>query len=269
MIPSLNLVASVWLKTLRVGLPTIVEAARGTLSPQVCNERIDSWSRGLLNYAGIRLEVIGHEHIRVGKGYIVMSNHQSSYDIPVLFQALRIPLRMVAKKEIFQIPFVGRAMRAAGFIEVDRANRLRAIRALITARRRLDASMSVWIAPEGGRSRTGQLGAFERGGFLMAMSTGMPILPVTIDGTRHTLPAGRLTLRWGNTVRVTISAPIDPADYTRQGIDRLMGITRDAIGRHLSAPPNQTGLQIKSPGEQNDQGSRDLAPHFHSGTQQR
>jgi 1-acyl-sn-glycerol-3-phosphate acyltransferase len=269
MMSSLNLVASVWLKTLRFSVPTIVEAARGTLSRQVCNERLDSWSRCLVNYAGIRLEVIGREHIRAGTGYIVMSNHQSSFDIPVLFQALQIPLRMVAKKEIFQIPFVGRAMRAAGFIEVDRENRRRAIRALITARQRLDASMSVWIAPEGGRSRTGQLGEFERGGFLMAVSTGMPILPVTIDGTRHTLPAGRLTLHRGNTVRVTISAPIDPADFAPKGIDRLISITRDVIARHLSEPPNQTGLQTKSLDEEKDQGSRDLALRFHSGTQSR
>lgn len=246
MTASVGFVASVWLETLRVSLPTIIQATRGTVSPEVCNERLDAWSRRLLNHAGVRLEINGREHVIPGKGYIVISNHQSSYDIPVLFQALQIPLRMVAKKEIFQIPFAGRAMRAAGFIEVDRENRRRAIRALVAARKSLGASMSVWIAPEGTRSRTGHLGAFERGGFLMAMSGGMQILPVTIDGTRHTLPAGRLTVHRGNTVRVTISAPIDPADYAAEGIDRLMAVTRDTIARHLSAPENSTRSEINS-----------------------
>jgi len=267
MMPSLGFVASVWLETLRISLPTIVDAARGTVSPEVCNERLEAWSRRLLKHAEVRLEVNGREHVTLGTGYIVMSNHQSSYDIPVLFQALQVPLRMVAKKEIFRIPFAGRAMHAAGFVEVDRENRRRAISALLTARRHLDASMSVWIAPEGTRSRSGHLGPFERGGFLLATSSGTPILPVTIDGTRHTLPAARLTVRRGNTVRVTISAPINPADYAPDGIDRLMAVTWDAIAQNLPAPGNSTRMESKSLDKKNDQGSRDLALHSRSGRQ--
>ena len=82
----------------------------------------------------------------------------------------------------------------------------------------------------------------------------MPILPVTIDGTRHTLPAARLTIRRGNTVRVTISAPINPAGYAREGLDRLMAVTRDVIARHLSVPGNGSGTEMKSPDDENNQG---------------
>ena len=103
MMPSLGFVASVCLETLRISLPTIIEAARGTVSSEVCTARLDAWSRRLLKHADLHLVVNGREHVTLGKAYIVMSNHQSSYDIPVLFQALQMPLRMVAKKEIFQL----------------------------------------------------------------------------------------------------------------------------------------------------------------------
>jgi len=238
MAPSLKIIALAAFETLRVSLPTIVDAARGAVSAEVCNERLDSWSRQLLNEASIYLDVQGREHLMPGQGYIVMSNHQSSYDIPVLFQALRIPMRMAAKKEIFRIPLMGRAMRAAGFVEVDRQNRLGAIETLVKMHERLHKSMSVWIAPEGKRSRTGCLGPFKRGGFRLAMLSGMQILPVTIDGTRRTLPAGRLTVCRGNTARVTISAPIDPASYGPERINHLIADVRDAIELHLPALPS-------------------------------
>ncbi len=235
MVPSLDIMAHLAVETLRVSVPTIIDAALGMVSSQVCDERLDSWSRRLLQDAGIHLEVNGREHIVPGEGYIVMSNHQSHYDIPVLFQALRVPMRMVAKKEIFRIPFMAGAMRAAGFVELDRQNDRRAFGTLITAHERLSESMSIWIAPEGTRSRTGRLGPFKRGGFRMAMHSGMRILPVTIDGTRRTLPAGRLTVRRGNMARVTISAPVDPVSYGFKKMNELVAAVRNAIAQHLSA----------------------------------
>ena len=238
MAPSLDIMALAVVETLRISLPTIVEAARGTVSSEVCDQRLDSWSRRLLDKAGIRLDVYGREHVRQGQGYIVMSNHQSAYDIPVLYQALRIPMRMAAKKEIFRIPLMGSAMRAAGFVEVDRQNRRGAIATLVTAHKQLHKSMSIWIAPEGTRSKTGCLGPFKKGGFRMAILSNMQILPVTIDGTRRTLPAGRLTVHRGNTARVTISPSVDPASYGPEGINDLIAAVRDAIERYLPSPSN-------------------------------
>jgi len=249
MAPSLGILALAAVETLRISLPTIVDAARGTVSVDVCSERLDCWSRRLLNEAGIHLDVKGHEHVTDSKGYIVMSNHQSSYDIPVLFQALRIPFRMVAKKELFRIPFMGSAMRAAGFIELDRHNGRSAMKTLVTLPERLHESMSIWIAPEGTRSKTGHLGPFKTGGFRMAILSGMQILPVTIDGTRQTLPAGGLTVYRGNTARVTISAPIDPASYGLERINHLIADVRDAIELHLPALPSLATSKMKSSGE--------------------
>src|SRR4051812_6473951 len=117
---SFAIMARVAVETLRISLPTILEAACGRVSPRVCDERLDAWSRCLLRDADVRLQVNGREHLDRHESYVVMSNHQSHYDIPVLYQALKIPLRMVAKKEIFQIPFMAGAMRAAGFVELDR-----------------------------------------------------------------------------------------------------------------------------------------------------
>jgi 1-acyl-sn-glycerol-3-phosphate acyltransferase len=233
MVPSLDIMAHLAVETLRISVPTIIDAALGTVSYQVCDERLNS-SRRLLRDAGIQLEVNGGELMVPGEGYIVISNHQSHYDIPVLFQALQVFMRMVAKKKIFRIPFMAGAMRAAGFVELDRQHQRNALGALVTAQERLPESMNIWIAPEGTRSRTGP-GSFKRGGFRMALHGGKRILPVTIDGTRQTLPAGRLTVRRGNMARVTISAPVDPVSYGFKKMDELVAVVRNAIAQHLSA----------------------------------
>jgi len=235
MLPSFDVLAQAAAVTLRISLPTILEAARGTLTREACDVRLDSWSAELLTQAGIDLDVKGREHISPGEPYLVMSNHQSHYDIPVLFQALRIPLRMVAKKEIFRIPFMAGAMRAAGFIEIDRQNRSSAIKSLRAGRERLGDVVSLWIAPEGTRSRTGHLGPFKKGGFHLALDAGLQILPVAIDGTRFALPAGGLSVRRGATAHVTVAQPIDPRSYGVERIGELVTAVRQAIAAGL--PP--------------------------------
>lgn len=233
MVPSLDVLAKVALETLRISLPTIVEAARGTLTREVCDERLNSWGRRLVRQAGIRLDVKGREHIVPGEAYVVMSNHQSHYDIPVLFEALDLPLRMVAKTEIFRIPFMAGAMRAAGFVEVDRKNRASAIQTLATAHERLAGPVSIWIAPEGTRSKTGRMGPFKKGGFHLARRSGMRILPVSIHGTRDALPAGGITVTRGAQVHVTIGEPLDPAAFDQAHLTDLVTAVRRAIARGL------------------------------------
>jgi len=234
MVPYLDIMAHAAIETIRISVPTIIEAALGEVSSKNCDERLDSWSRSLLQEAAIHLDVKGREHIVLGEAYMVMSNHQSHYDIPVLFQALRIPMRMVAKKEVFRIPIMAGAMRAAGFVEIDRQNQQSALNTLLSACNRLSESTSVWIAPEGTRTRTGHLGPFKPGGFRMAIHSLARILPVTIDGTMRTLPAGGLKVRRGNMVTVTIGAPIDPASYGLERVRELIGCVRETIGRHLT-----------------------------------
>src|ERR1019366_817617 len=141
----------------------------------------------------------------------------SFYDVPVLYYVLGGNLRMVAKKELFDVPIFGRAMREAGFIEVDRSNRERAVQSLALAKEQLVAGTSVWIAPEGTRSDTGELGPFKKGGFHLAFETGLPILPVALKGTRDVLRARGLLSEAGHDVKVTILPRIDTAPFLAKG----------------------------------------------------
>ena len=214
-------------------MPTIVEALRGTLTPEACDARLDWWSKRLLSKARISLVVSGQEHAARGSTFVVMSNHQSHYDIPVLYQSLPLRLRMVAKSELFRIPIWAQAMRAAGFVELSRAARERAIQSLDRAREALTGGTSIWIAPEGTRSKDGALGPFKLGGFHLAVGAGARILPVTVSGTRQTLPAksGRVTS--GVQVQVTVHAPVDPKLFGSEVCEPLVEAVRSKIASAL------------------------------------
>ena len=138
-----------------------------------------------------------------------MSNHQSHLDIPVLYATLPSPtIRMLGKKELFRIPIWGRGLRAAEFIEVDRSNHARAIKSIEYAARLVRDGVSIYLAPEGTRSRDGSIGALKKGGFHLALATGAPIVPVAIRGTIDILPRGSRVMKTGQRVDVTIGAPI-------------------------------------------------------------
>ena len=220
-------------ETLAISWPTVVDAARGEITVLRCNERLASWSDAVVRNARMRVDVRGREHLDASRTYVVMSNHQSHYDIPVLFHVLGSNLRMVAKAELFAIPLWGRAMHSAGFISVDRSNRERAIASLAIAKETLAQGINVFIAPEGTRSRTGDLLPFKKGGFNLALEVGLPILPVALRGTRDALPAEGLRSRADAEVRATILPPIDTAAYAampgKVGRDRLMDDVRAAI----------------------------------------
>lgn len=234
-------------ETLRISLPTVWQGALGRLDVETCDRRLERWSRRLLERANIELAVQGVEHASGSPAFLVMSNHQSHFDIPVLYQSLPFAMRMVVKKELFRIPIWASAMRAAGFIEVDRKQGRRAYGQLALAGQRLLSSgMSLWIAPEGTRSIDGRLLPFKRGGFRLALATGLPILPVTIDGTCQIHRKGTWSIRCGCRVRVTVHPPIEtagrlPAELAGGGpepnsiVDELMARTRGAIEKALEA----------------------------------
>jgi 1-acyl-sn-glycerol-3-phosphate acyltransferase len=230
---SLALAVRAMVETLAISAPTVVEAMTGRLSREVCDTRLDRWARRLLEQADVGLDVHGRERIPVDETFVVMSNHRSHYDIPVLFAAFPARLRMVAKSELFRVPIWGRAMRVAGFIELDRNNRERAIESLKAARIALDSGVNVWIAPEGTRSRTGELGAFKRGGFMLALDTARRILPVAIDGTQQILPAEGARVQRGARVSVRFGEPIDAASFGNERRDALVEHVRTAIAGML------------------------------------
>jgi 1-acyl-sn-glycerol-3-phosphate acyltransferase len=222
--------------TLRICVPTLVESAFGTLTEATCDARLASWSDALLAYAEVKLEVEGREHVPLDEALVVMSNHQSHYDIPVLFQALRpMRLRMVAKKELFRIPIWAAAMRVAGFVELSRGDRSAAIESLSGARASIQRGTSIWLAPEGTRSPTGKLGSFKKGGFHLASEAGARVLPVTVDGTRHVLPAKGARVANGQRVRVVVHAPVTIGAFEEHQRDALMARVRDAIASGLPA----------------------------------
>jgi 1-acyl-sn-glycerol-3-phosphate acyltransferase len=178
--------------------------------------------------AQVQLDIRGREHIPVGQAVVLMSDHQSHLDIPILFVSFGGRLRMVAKRELFRIPLFGPAMRRAGIVEVDRSgDRDRARAAMSNAAEAMAAGTSIWIAPEGTRSADGRLGTFKKGGFLLAKQARAPILPVAIDGSRHILPKHARSMQAGVPVKVTFGVPIAPEGP----VDALMA----AVRAHLEA----------------------------------
>jgi 1-acyl-sn-glycerol-3-phosphate acyltransferase len=234
-------------ETLAISAPTVVDSMRGVMTIERGNQRLSRWSRRLLEQAGVDWTSSGQEHLRAGQPYVLMSNHQSHYDIPLMFQTFPGTLRMVAKTELFKVPIWGHAMEASGFIEVDRGNRERAIQHLRKAHERLASGISVWIAPEGTRSRTGELQPFKKGGFVLAMETQTPVVPVGIIGSRNILPARGAVVRTGARVHVTYGAPINAPGMeagsearaafiaeVRARIEQAMDESRSALARRAS-----------------------------------
>ncbi len=175
------------------------------------------WGRMLAAMApGCSVEVIGREHLPAEKPVILMANHQSYVDIPVLYW-LRWPFRWMADAGLFRIPFFGWAMGMAGYIPVHRGNAKAAVRFLERAKETLAQGTPIFIFPEGTRSHTGVLGRFQTGGFRLSIMTGAPIVPVVVVGTRYLLPRGSWIFRWGIRLSIHVLPPIFPAgDGLRQ-----------------------------------------------------
>jgi 1-acyl-sn-glycerol-3-phosphate acyltransferase len=193
----------------RITAPTLVDVARGHLDRETVDDRARWFGRRVIDVLGIDLVVHGSERVPAHRAYVYMSNHQSHLDIPVLYATLpSSTIRMLAKKELFQIPLWGRGLRAAEFIEVDRGT-TRAVKSIEHAKQLIEDGVSIWMAPEGTRSRDGRIGALKKGGFHLARDTHTPIVPVAIKGTIDILPRGTKVMHPGKRVEVTIGAPID------------------------------------------------------------
>src|SRR5689334_20527182 len=193
----------------RVTAPSLVDIARDSLDRSAVDERARWFGRRVIELLDIDLIATGMERVPPGRAYIYMSNHQSHLDIPVLYATLPSPtIRMLAKKELFRIPLWGRGLRAAEFVEVDRSNHARAVQSIDHAAALVRDGVSIYLAPEGTRSRDGRIGPLKKGGFHLALTTGAPIVPVAVKGTIDILPRGGRAMYTGRPVRVRISAPI-------------------------------------------------------------
>lgn len=192
------------------------------------------WSRAWLTAAGVRLETSGGEHINAGRSYVVVANHSSNFDVMACFVAVPIPIRFLAKKELFQLPILSSAMRAIGIVEVDRAARL-AVHEQINSRARdlVAVGRSLIIYPEGTRSKAGALGQFKKGAFTIAVGSQLPILPVTIHGSHATWPPGSTLIRGGR-IRVVIDPPVETTGMTQADTGRLRDRVHGLIESRLS-----------------------------------
>ncbi len=210
------------------------------------------WTWAILKIGGIRLRVQGIEHLDSGRQYIFMANHQSNIDIPVLIQSLpKFQLRWIAKKELLFVPLFGWAVWASRHIIVDRANRLKAMVSLRKAKEKIRGGISVVVFPEGTRSSSGELLAFKKGGFVLAIMTKTPIVPITINGSSGILPKGDWRLRGGE-IEVIVSRPIVLDGYHREDLQTLLNQVRLAM-------ESQSRRQVR-PARHNPFGARIQAP---------
>lgn len=223
----------------RVTGPTLIDIARGDLDRSSVDERARWFGRRVIDLLDVRLTATGMERVPPGRAYIYMSNHQSHLDIPMLYATLPSPtIRMLGKKELFQIPLWGRGLRAAEFIEVDRSNHAAAMRSIEYAARLIGEGVSIYLAPEGTRSRDGKINPLKKGGFHLALGTGTPIVPVAIKGTIDILPRGAKMMTMGCPVKVTIGAPIPVEGRT---IESLMTEVREFLIKNVESEPGTPG----------------------------
>jgi 1-acyl-sn-glycerol-3-phosphate acyltransferase len=185
------------------------------------------WSWLILATTGVSVDVRGLDRLVPGRTYIFVSNHQSIYDIPVVFSSLPYQLRIIAKESLGNFPFLGWHLRRTGHLLVDRRNPdrsgiLKRWRALV------DQGLSLIIFPEGTRSQDGKVGIFKAGSFLLAIEARLPIVPVSVDGTRFVMRKGRLTTCPGHATLV-VHEPIDTAGLEVSDARELAGRVRGIV----------------------------------------
>jgi 1-acyl-sn-glycerol-3-phosphate acyltransferase len=167
------------------------------------------WSRLILVTTGVNVTVEGLERVVPGKTYVFVANHQSIYDIPVLFWSIPFQLRIIAKESLGNFPMLGPHLKRTGHMLVDRSRPDKA-GILGWASRLTSNGLSLIVFPEGTRSRTGMMGKFKGGSILLAMQAGLPLVPISVIGSRHVMKKGELTTRPGH-VTLVVHNPIETA----------------------------------------------------------
>lgn len=210
---------------------------------------IRDWARRITNVVKIHYSVYFESplHWEEHRRYLILSNHASLYDIPLIYLAMPGSIRMLSKKELIQIPLFGHAMLKNEFLSIDRNNRKQAIKDLEIAKAKLQDGIRLWIAPEGTRSRKGKLLTFKKGAFILALQTNAIIIPVGIRGSNKVLPAKTLNFNLNQEVEVHIGKPIDTQHYTSETRDLLIEEVRKAIARLANVPFEEEAITHEKP----------------------
>lgn len=196
------------------------------------------WGRIITRVSGVKVYVEGLEQLVYGRPYIFAANHQSQFDIFALQGYLSVDFRWMAKKELFRIPVFGRAMKAGGYIEVDRAHGRQAIKSLDEAAKRIADGTSVIIFPEGTRSPDGNLMSFKAGGMVIAIKSGVPLVPMAIIGTHKILAKGCFLVEAGD-VLIRVGTPIETSSYCMKQKHELAERLHDAVAGLIAESKKQ------------------------------
>ncbi len=180
------------------------------------------WSRDNLWLSRARVQIEGLENIDRVRPQVFVANHSGLHDILSLSANLPLQFRWVAKKSLFNVPFMGWHMGRSGYIPIDRDNPREAARSIIEAARIIRGGVHAIAFPEGTRSRTGDLGKFRSGAFALALRTGVPLVPITLEGSYRVIMPKTLQVNPGTIIRIKIDRPIDLSSYARGDKHRLM-----------------------------------------------
>jgi 1-acyl-sn-glycerol-3-phosphate acyltransferase len=228
-----------------LAINTISFGVIAVLVSTLVNQRIGGyiggviWSRLNAFLTPMFVKVSGREKIQKGRSYVIISNHQSLYDIFLIYGWLGIDIKWIMKKELAKIPGIGFGSKKVGHIFLDRSNARVALESLNEAKRKLVNGTSVVIFPEGTRSENGHLGVFKKGAFKLALDLGLPLLPITILGTKDILPTGTINLRPGKATMI-VHEPIEIHQHHEGSLKDLSVLARDIIA---SACENAMNLQ--------------------------
>jgi 1-acyl-sn-glycerol-3-phosphate acyltransferase len=191
-----------------------------------------TWSRMIARTALLDVRVHGAEHLRAGESYVFLSTHQSWMDIPVMLGYLPSQLRIAAKREVFLIPFLGWHLSRGGHIPINRGSTAEAVASLRGAAADLRGGVSAFLFPEGTRTRDGSLQPLKKGGFKLAAEARLPVVPVTIVGTRRAMPRDSAVLRAGP-VEMYIDEPIPTRGLADTDLPDLMRRVAEAMERNF------------------------------------
>jgi 1-acyl-sn-glycerol-3-phosphate acyltransferase len=194
------------------------------------------WARSIVRGAGIELRGDGIAKIDRSQRYILIGNHYSYFDIPCILAAVPQPIRFMAKISLFKIPIFGWALGKAGFIPIDRKNRRTAVKSFDLAAERIRKGNTIVVFPEEGRSRYRLMRRFQRGGFLLALKSGLPILPIAVDGTYDVYRVGATRITPGP-VTIRVGTPIATEGRSVREKEQLAQEARAQIAGMLGIDP--------------------------------
>lgn len=191
-----------------------------------------AWARINLAVMLSPVTVFRSDKLQKKQPYVIVSNHQSLIDIYVLYGYLKMDIKWVMKQELKKVPFLGTACEKMGHILIDRGDAKAALESIEKAREGVARGNSVIFFAEGTRSREGELQRFKKGAFRLALDLKLPILPVTVQGTKDVLPSDTVNWRPGR-LKLHIHDPISTEGMTGKDANRLRDATRDAIDSGL------------------------------------